>query len=87
MDDEFRANQTVDYIYESNIVMEKTGYALLAIVVIVWIGIVVGGLVLAFPYGLIGLVGIVGIGFLLIKVISDRLNNKEDDHYSDNVDK
>ena len=67
--------------------MEKTGYALLAIVVIVWIGIVIGGLVLAFPYGLIGLVGILGIGFLLIKVISDRLSNKEDDHYSDNVDK
>ena len=67
--------------------MEKTGYALLAVVAIVWIGIVIGGLVIAFPYGLIGLVGIVAIGILLIKVISDRLNNKEDDHYSDNVDK
>jgi hypothetical protein len=67
--------------------MEKTGYALLAIVAIVWIGIVIGGLVLAFPYGLIGLLGILGIGILLIKVLSDRLNNKEDDHYSDNVDK
>ena len=67
--------------------MEKTGYALLAILAIVWIGVVVGGLVMAFPYGLIGLVGILGIGFLLVKVISDRLKNKEDDHYSDNVDK
>jgi hypothetical protein len=67
--------------------MEKTGYTLLAIVAIIWIGVVIGGLVIAFPYGLIGLVGILGIGFLLIKVISDRLNNEEDDHYSDNVDK
>jgi hypothetical protein len=67
--------------------MEKTGYALLAIVAILWIGIVIGGLVLAFPYGLIGLLGILGIGILLIKVLSDRLNNKEDDHYSNNVDK
>ena len=67
--------------------MEKTGYALLAILAIVWIGVVIGGLVMAFPYGLIGLVGILGIGFLLVKVISDRLKNKEDDHYSDNVDK
>ncbi len=66
--------------------MEKIGYTLLAIVAIIWIGVVIGGLVIAFPYGLIGLVGILGIGFLLIKVISDRLNNKEDDHYSDNVD-
>ena len=67
--------------------MEKTGYILLAIVAVIWIGIIIGGLVIAFPFGLIGLVGILGIGFLLIKVISDRLNNKEDDHYSDNIDK
>jgi hypothetical protein len=67
--------------------MEKIGYTLLAIVAIIWIGVVIGGLVIAFPHGLIGLVGILGLGFLLIKVINDRLNNKEDDHYSDNVDK
>ena len=67
--------------------MEKTGYALLAIVAIIWLGVVIGGLVMAFPYGLIGLIGILGMGFLLIKVISDRLNNKEDDRYSNNVDK
>ena len=67
--------------------MEKTGYALLAIVDIIWLGVVLGGLVMAFPYGLIGLIGILGMGFLLIKVISDRLNNKEDDRYSNNVDK
>ena len=66
--------------------MEKIGYVLLVIVAIVWIGAIIGGLVIAFPLGLIGLVGILGLGFLLIKVISDRLNNKEDDHYSDNVD-
>jgi hypothetical protein len=67
--------------------MEKIGYILLAIVAIIWIGAVIGGLIIAFPYGLIGLAGILGLGFLLVKVISDRLNNKEDDHYSDNVDK
>lgn len=67
--------------------MEKIGYILLAIVAIIWIGAVIGGLIIAFPYGLIGLAGIFGLGFLLVKVISDRLSNKEDDHYSDNVDK
>ncbi len=66
--------------------MGKIGYVLLVIVAIVWIGAIIDGLVIAFPLGLIGLVGILGLGFLLIKVISDRLNNKEDDHYSDNVD-
>jgi len=67
--------------------MEKTGYVLLAIVALVWITVVLAGLVMAWPFGLIGLIGILGLGFLLIKVISDRLNNKEDDHYSKTVDK
>lgn len=66
--------------------MEKLGYVLLAIVALVWIVVVITGLVMAFPYGLIGLIGIVGVGLLLIKVLSDRMNNEEDDHYSDNVD-
>lgn len=67
--------------------MEKVGYALLAIVALAWITVILTGLVMAWPYGLIGLIGILGLGFLLIKVISDRINNKEDDHYSENVDK
>jgi hypothetical protein len=66
--------------------MEKLGYFLLAIVALAWITIVITGLVMAFPWGLIGLIGILGLGVLLIKVLADRLNNKEDDHYSNNVD-
>jgi len=67
--------------------MEYIGYFLLAIVVIVWIIAMIVGLIIAFPFGLIGLVAILGLGLLLIKVITDRLQNKEDDHYSKNVDK
>jgi hypothetical protein len=67
--------------------MEKTGYILLAIVATIWLVVVLTGLVIAWPYGIIGLIGISGVGFLLIKVISDRLKNKEDDYYSDHVDK
>ncbi len=67
--------------------MEKTGYVLLSIVALIWIGAVLTGMVMAFPWGMIGLIGILGIGFLFAKVISDRLKNKEDDHYSENVDK
>ena len=66
--------------------MEKLGYFLLAIVALVWITVVIAGLVMAFPWGLIGLIGILGLGILLIKVLADRLSNKEDDHYSNNVD-
>jgi hypothetical protein len=45
------------------------------------------GMISAFPYGLIGFVAIVGVGCLLVKVVADRLSNKEDDYYSKNVEK
>jgi F0F1-type ATP synthase assembly protein I len=45
------------------------------------------GMVATFPFGLIGLVAIVGVGALLIKVIKERRSNAEDDHYSKTVDK
>ncbi len=67
--------------------MEYIGYFLLAIVAIIWIIAMIVGLIIAFPFGLIGLVAILGLGLLLIKVITDRMKNKEDDHYSKNVDK
>jgi hypothetical protein len=66
--------------------MEYTGYVLLAVVVLAWIIALFVGLIAAFPYGIIGLVGIIGFGFLFAKVVKDRLENKEDDHYSDNID-
>ncbi|MFC2128968.1 hypothetical protein ACFLRR_03730 [Bacteroidota bacterium] len=67
--------------------MEYIGYFLLAIVLICWIIAVAISLVAAFPWGLIGFVGIAGFGFLFAKVVKDRLENKEDDHYSKNVEK
>ena len=67
--------------------MEYIGYMLLAIVAVVWIVAIIIGVVVAFPFGLIGLIAILGIGFLFAKVIKDRLENKDDDYYSDTVDK
>jgi hypothetical protein len=66
--------------------MEYIGYVFLIIVALIWIIALFIGLIAAFPYGLIGLVAIIGLGFLFAKVIKDRLENKEDDHYSDNVE-
>lgn len=66
--------------------MEYAGYVLLGIVALIWIVALFVGMIAAFPYGIIGLIAIVGIGLLLAKVIKDRLENKEDDHYSDNVE-
>lgn len=67
--------------------MENIGYVLLGIVAICWLIAMIVGMVAAFPFGIIGLIAITGVGFLLAKVIKDRLSNKEDDYYSNNVDK
>ena len=67
--------------------LEKIGYAFLAVVAACWLTAVVFGAIAALPYGLVGLLGIVGIGVLFIKVLRDRLRNKEDDYYSKHVDR
>ncbi len=66
--------------------MEKAGYAILLSLAVLWILGIIGGMIAAFPVGIIGLVALVGIGLLFIKVVKDRLSNKEDDYYSKNVD-
>jgi len=67
--------------------MEKIGYILLGIATVCWIIAIIIGVIVAFPVGLIGLIAIIGIGFLFARVVKDRLENKEDDHYSNTVDK
>ena len=67
--------------------MERIGYILLSLVAAGWIIAILAGIIMAFPYGLIVLVVILGIGFLFAKVVKDRITNKEDDYYSKNVDK
>lgn len=66
---------------------EKIGFGLLIIVAIIYILALITGMILAFPFGIIGLFLIGGIGILFWKVLQDRLNNEEDDYYSKNVDK
>jgi len=65
--------------------MEKAGYALLGIVFLIYLVAIFVGLVAAFPWGLIGLIAIAGIGLLFMKVITERIGNKEDDYYDKNV--
>jgi hypothetical protein len=66
---------------------EKIGYTLLGIVALAWIVAIFIGMIVAFPFGLFGFVAIVGLGFLFIKVLKERLNSAEDDYYSKNVEK
>jgi len=65
--------------------MEYFAYILLSIVAVIWIIAMVVGFVVAFPSGLIGLVVLFAVGLLFIKVLKERLNSKEDDHYIKNV--
>ncbi len=66
---------------------EKVGYFCLGIIALIYIAAIIYGMVSALPFGILGLIGIVGIGALLIKVIKERITSKEDDYYSKNVEK
>jgi hypothetical protein len=66
--------------------LEMVGYTLLGIVALIYGIAIVVGLVAALPWGIVGLIALLGIGVLLIKVIAERLHNREDDHYSKTID-
>ena len=66
---------------------EKIGYLCLALVALCYLVVMFAGMIAAMPFGLIGLVAIIGIGVLLIKVVKERRANVEDEHYSKTVDR
>ena len=66
---------------------EKWGYSLLAIIMIIYMVAMFIGMIAAFPFGLLGLLFVAGLGILMVKVLKERLRSKEDDYYSREVDK
>lgn len=50
-----------------------------------WFGIIITGAIAALPFGLPILFIFAIFGYLLICVIKQRLDNKEDDHYERNI--
>jgi hypothetical protein len=66
---------------------EKWGYSLLSIIAAVYLIAMFVGMIAVFPLGLLGLLLMGGIGILLVKVIKERMKNKEDDYYSKEIDK
>lgn len=64
---------------------EKVGYTFLGAIAILYLIALIVGMITVFPYGLLGLVALVGVGVLLVKVLKERLANREDDYYSRNV--
>ncbi|MFQ5803218.1 MAG: hypothetical protein ACE5JQ_10020 [Candidatus Methylomirabilales bacterium] len=67
--------------------MEKAAYAILMFLAILWLFAMIAGLIAAFPYGVLGLLGLLAIGLLFAKVVKERMASKEDEHYSKTVDK
>lgn len=63
----------------------KAGYLLLIAAFIGYLVLVIGGLIDEIPEGIVGLLAIAGFGFLFVKVLKERLANKEDEYYSRNV--
>ena len=66
---------------------EKIGFGLLGIVAVLYVLLLIVGMIAAWPFGIVGLFLIGGIGILFWKVLQERLSNKEDDYYAKNVDK
>lgn len=68
-------------------IYEKVGYSCLGVVAVIYLGAMMAGMIAAFPFGLIGFVVLLGVGVLFVKVLKERLQNKDDDYYSKNVDR
>lgn len=66
---------------------EKIGFTCLGVLAVLYVLAMLAGMILAFPFGLLGLIALIGVGALVIKVLKERINNKEDDYYAKNVDK
>lgn len=67
--------------------MEKLGYILLIGFYVLIINFIIADVEVFYPDGLLLLLASSGLLILFIKVLKDRLNNKEDSYYSKEIDK
>ena len=67
--------------------MAKFAAILFSLLAVVYIGIIIAGLVAAWPWGIAGLAVLFSFVFLFGWVVKDRIENEEDKYYSENVDK
>ena len=65
--------------------LDRLALIFVAVVACLWAGVMVLGMVAALPWGLPGLIAFGAIGYLLWRVVSDRLSSAEDDYYENNV--
>ncbi len=53
----------------------------------VWLVTLVTGMMQFMPYGMLILVPLALVAGLLVRIIGQRMNNKEDDYYDKNIEK
>jgi uncharacterized membrane protein len=83
----FSPQESLETTEHRTVPLVIVGYLLLIAAFIGYLVIVITGLVDSFPEGIVGLLAIAGLGLLFVKVLKERLSNKEDEHYSRNVKK
>ena len=67
---------------------EKIGYTCLGVVALIYLAVLAfAGFQVGWIGGTIGLLVVLGVGVLLLKVVKERVANKEDDYYAGNIDK
>ena len=67
--------------------MEKIAYSILIVVAACWLIAMIAGMIVSFPFGILGLLVIVGLGLLFIKALQERIKASKDDRYSRDVQK
>ncbi len=67
--------------------MDLGNLALAGVIVaaIAYVGAMVFGMIAVWPYGLLGLVVLGFVAVLFFGVLSERMNNEEDDYYEKNI--
>jgi hypothetical protein len=65
--------------------LERLALIFVAVVAGIWATVMLLGMVAALPWGLPGLIALGAFGYLLWRVLRDRLSNAEDDYYEKNV--
>ena len=67
--------------------MAKFAAFLFSILALGYLGFLVFGMIQIWPWGAIGLFFLLGLAILFGSVVKGRMDSKEDDYYSKNVDK
>jgi high-affinity nickel permease len=67
--------------------LDQIALAIVIVYAIGWVLFTITGLLVAVPFGFLGLIPLAIVGGMVVMVIIQRLNNKEDDYYDKNVDK